>query len=396
MIFGEFSGDAAEGVVLAHTMKVGGTTLKKGRVLGAAERGLLRRAGITTVLGARLDDDDVGEDAAAAAIAALLVGAGTHVEAHAARAGRCNLHASEAGVFRVDAARIDALNLVDEAVTVGTLAPLTPVRKGQVVATVKLIPFAAPRRLIDACRATAAGDAPLRVAAFRPHRAALIMSERAGMHERIFTATAEVTHERLAALGSRLELVLRCAHEQAAIGALLARALAAGCELLLVSGASVAKDRHDIAPAAVTAAGGVIEHFGMPVEPGNMLVLARIGGVPVIILPGCGRSRRTNGLDRVLQRLLSGIGVTRRDIMGMGVGGLIRSPREAEDDVEDAPSLGAAAADAPLRAAPPRDPPSRGAPPLAAPALRRSPDGADAAASSFLRTTPSAMLVAEQ
>lgn len=382
MIFGEFSCHAAEGLVLAHTMKLAGTTLKKGRVLGAEELGLLRRAGVTKVLGARLEDDDVGEDAAAAAIAARLVGAGTHIEAHAAYTGRCNLHATEAGVFRVDAACIDALNFVDEAVTVGTLAPFTPVRKGQVVATVKVIPFAVPRRLIEACRATAAGEAPLRVAAFRPQRAALIMSERAGMRERVFTATAEVTHERLAALGSRLELVLRCAHEQAAIGAMMGRALDAGCDLLLVSGASVAKDRHDIAPAAVTAAGGVIEHFGMPVEPGNMLVLARIGAVPVIILPGCGRSRRTNGLDWVLQRLLSGIGVTRRDIMGMGVGGLIRSPLEPEDDIDDMPS--------PPTAVPETAPP-------AAPVMRRGAEGdGGAAAFSFLRAAPSAMLETEQ
>jgi molybdenum cofactor cytidylyltransferase len=395
MIFGEFCCDAAEGLVLAHTMKVAGVTLKKGRVLGVEDLRLLRHAGVTKVLGARLAPDDVGEDAAAAAIAALLVGAGTHIEAHTAYTGRCNLHATAAGVFCVDAARIDALNGVDEAITVGTLAPFTPVRKGQVVATVKIIPFAVPRGLIATCRANAAGDAPLRVAALRPHRAALIMSERGGMNERIFTATAEVTHERLAALGSRLELVLRGAHEQAALGAMIARALAAGCDLLLVSGASVAKDRHDIAPAAVTAAGGVIEHFGMPVEPGNMLVLARIGDVPVIILPGCGRSRRTNGLDWVLQRLLSGIGVTRRDIMGMGVGGLIRSPLEPEDDVEDGPSPDAAAADAPLHAEPARDPLSQAAPLHAASALRRSPDAASAGTSSFLRMATSAMLMTE-
>jgi molybdenum cofactor cytidylyltransferase len=94
----------------------------------------------------------------------------------------------------------------------------------------------------------------------------------------------------------------------------------------------VPKDRADTVPAAIVAAGGEIVHFGMPVEPGNMLLLARIGEVPVIILPGCARSRRTNGLDWVLQRMLAGLPMGSAEIMAMGVGGLIRSAPEADED----------------------------------------------------------------
>jgi molybdenum cofactor cytidylyltransferase len=100
----------------------------------------------------------------------------------------------------------------------------------------------------------------------------------------------------------------------------------------MISGTTVPKDRADTVPAAIVAAGGEIVHFGMPVEPGNMLLLARIGAVPVIILPGCARSRRSNGLDWVLQRMLAGLPMGREQIMAMGVGGLIRSPAEADED----------------------------------------------------------------
>ena len=88
-------------------------------------------------------------------------------------------------------------------------------------------------------------------------------------------------------------------------------------------GASAIADRRDVIPAAVTGIGGEIEHFGMPVDPGNLLLIARAGGVPVLGAPGCARSPVENGFDWVLMRLLAGIKVTRSELMGMGVGGLL-------------------------------------------------------------------------
>ncbi len=332
MEFGEFPCEAAEGVVLAHTLKVGGRTLKKGHVLGAGDLAWLRQAGIAAVAGARLEAGELAEDAAAGAVAALLGGADTQTELRPPYTGRCNLHAAVHGVLQVDVEAIDRLNLVDEAVTIATLPQHAVVRPGQVVASVKIIPFGLPASRVEACRARLTGRPPLRVAPLAAHRVALILSELPEMQESIFRGTIAATRHRVEALGSRLALVLRCCHDRHAIEAMLRQALAAGCDLVLVCGATVAKDRQDIAPAAIAAAGGAIEHFGMPVEPGNMLVLGRVGDVPVVILPGCGRSRRSNGLDRVLQRLLAGLAPTREDIMRMGVGGLIRSPLEAQDD----------------------------------------------------------------
>ncbi|MBK9596045.1 MAG: molybdopterin-binding/glycosyltransferase family 2 protein [Rhodocyclales bacterium] len=332
MIFGEFRCEEAEGVTLAHTLNLGAKTLKKGRVLGADDIVLLKQAGIERITGARMGEGDLDENAGAAAIAALLVG--PNAETRKPYTGRCNLHASARGVLRVDAARIDALNELDEAIAVGTLPDYALARLGQVLATIKIIPFAVTRELVERCRAIAAGGPLLRLAPLAPRRAALILGELPGMKENVFRGTVTATRNRLEGLGSRLALVLRCRHERREYEAKLREALAAGCDLLLVAGATVTKDRRDVVPAAVVAAGGTIEHFGMPVEPGNMLLLAHIGEVPVLVLPGCARSRRSNGLDWALQRLLAGLPFGRAEIMRMGVGGLIRSPLEPEDEEE--------------------------------------------------------------
>ncbi|MDT3669414.1 MAG: molybdopterin-binding/glycosyltransferase family 2 protein [Aromatoleum sp.] len=335
MIFDEFPCETAEGVTLAHTLKLGGRTLKKGRVLSSDDLAALSDDGIETVLGARLAPDDMAENPAASAIAERLVGPGANAATRAPYNGRCNLHASVRGIVEVDAERIDRLNLLGESVAIGTLPQHAVARAGQVIATIKIVPFAVPRHVVEACREIASGGPLVRVAELKPHRVALIMSELPGMKESIFTGTVAATRHRVEGLGSRLALVLRCAHERAAIEARVRQALAAGCNLVLVCGATVAKDRRDIAPAAVTAAGGEIVHFGMPTEPGNMLVLGRVGAVPVVILPGCGRSRRMNGLDWILQRLLAGLAPSAQDIMRMGVGGLIRTTLEAEDDEDE-------------------------------------------------------------
>jgi molybdenum cofactor cytidylyltransferase len=93
--------------------------------------------------------------------------------------------------------------------------------------------------------------------------------------------------------------------------------------LVIVFGASAIADRRDVIPAAITEIGGAIEHFGMPVDPGNLLLIGNAGGVPVLGAPGCARSPVENGFDWVLMRLLAGLRVNRSDLTGMGVGGLL-------------------------------------------------------------------------
>jgi molybdenum cofactor cytidylyltransferase len=126
-------------------------------------------------------------------------------------------------------------------------------------------------------------------------------------------------------------------HETAALARALDEVLKAGAELVIVFGASAIADKRDVIPAAVEAVGGKIEHFGMPVDPGNLMLVAAANGVPVLGAPGCARSPKENGFDWILARLLCGLPVRRADITGMGVGGLLMEivtrpqPRETEE-----------------------------------------------------------------
>ncbi len=322
MKFGKIPLDQADGAILAHSQRLGSAVLKKGRVLSPADLALFREAGLDHVVAARLDPGDLREDAAATRIAAAA--AGESIATAPAFTGRANLYAEAKGIFVVDRDRLDRLNSVDEAVTLGTLPPFAVVEPRQMVATVKIIPFAVPEAAVEAAAAFAAhGQKLLRVAAFVPRRVALIQTRLPGFKESILDKTAEVTRARLAALGCTLASDERCDHEAADLAPRIAAAVANGADMVFVHGASVIVDRRDVIPQAVVAAGGQIDHFGMPVDPGNMLLLCHLGETPVLGLPGCARSPKMNGFDWVLERLVAGVPVGPREIMQMGAGGLL-------------------------------------------------------------------------
>lgn len=322
MIFGEMPLDEAEGAILAHALSGEGFSFRKGRVLDRTDLAAIARSGHARIVAARLEADDVAEDAAAAAIARAI--AGDNLLVSAAFTGRANLYATASGLVVYDPAALDAVNAVDEAITLALLPPHAPVTPRQMAATVKIIPFAVPRLALDAVLARVASMSPFaRVAPFRPLHAALVQTRLPGTKPGVLAKTVDATRARLAALGGSLDRDVIVAHDMTAVADALTEAARAGSDLLLVLGASAVVDRRDIVPAAIEAAGGSVAHFGMPVDPGNLLLFGTLDGRPVIGLPGCARSPKLNGFDWVLQRVAAGLPIGRADIMRMGAGGLL-------------------------------------------------------------------------
>ena len=319
MRFGPVPLADAEGVILAHSLALPSGTLRKGRRLSAADIASIREAGLSSVIAATLEPGDIEEDEAATALAALM--AGSFISARPAATGRVNLHADEAGVLVVDKAMIGAFNAVDPAITLATLADFATVVAGQMVATVKIIPFAVPGAMIEAAASVLHGGA-IRLHRFLPKRVGLIQTELPTVKESVLDKTARVTKARLERSSSSLVSELRTPHGAAPVADAVSR-LQGGSDIVLVFGASAVCDGDDVIPAAIRLAGGVVERVGMPVDPGNLLVLGRLGDKPVIGVPGCARSPKLNGFDWVLDRLIAGVPVAPADIALMGVGGLL-------------------------------------------------------------------------
>ncbi|MEM8947729.1 MAG: molybdopterin-binding/glycosyltransferase family 2 protein [Pseudomonadota bacterium] len=337
MKFGVMPLNEAEGAFLAHSVRADDVVLKKGRVLDSGDIDRLRQAGVSSVTAARLAPDDVAEDDAAARIAAAAMG--DDIEARAPFTGRVNLFSAKPGLLLLDHDKIDALNRINEAITIATLPPFSDVHQGQMVATIKIIPFAVGKAELDRVLGLAddAEQGLVRLAPYRALEVQLIQTRLASVKSSVLDKTVGVTASRVSALGGRLIGESRAAHE---VEALAERLKSANGDIILIAGASAITDRRDVLPAAIEAAGGEIIHLGMPVDPGNLLLLASLNGRSVLGLPGCARSPKPNGFDWVLQRLFADLEVTDQDIMGMGVGGLLNEIESRPQPRNRRPSAG--------------------------------------------------------
>ena len=319
MRFGAVPVRDAAGAVLAHTLRAGDRVLKKGRVLSAADVDALGQAGHAEVVCARLEPGELAEDAAASRIATALAGAGTRLER--THTGRTNLHAAADGLVVVDRAAIARGNAIDEAITVATVAALSPARAGDMIATVKIIPFAVAEAAVAA--ATEAVRGSVAIQPWRGCRGGLVLTRFADTPQVVLDRATSAQRTRLERCGGGLDGLLVVAHDATAVAAAITRQARDGLDPILVLGASAIMDRRDVIPSALELAGGEIVRLGMPVDPGNLLMLGRLGGRSVIGVPGCARSLKPSGFDWVLQRVCAGIAVAPDDIAAMGVGGLL-------------------------------------------------------------------------
>ena len=339
----------AEAAILAHGFRLSGRVLKKGQRLSADDVAALGQAGYGSVVTARLDPDDVAENDAARELAEALAGAGGEAGAGSAAAaglvtgtaftGRCNLLAAARGVLCVDEAGVAAVNAVGEELTLATLPHETLVDSRRLVATVKVIPFAVKRSHLDAClRIVGERRGMVRVAEFRSRRAALVLTVLPGTRSSVLDKTSSVLRDKLAGIDATLQAERRCRHAAGEVASALADLVSAGCDLLVVLGASAIVDRRDVVPAAIEMAGGTVHRLGLPVDPGNLALYALVGSVPVIGLPGSSRSPAASGADRLLRRVGADLPLSEHEFAGWGAGGLLKeqrgrpSPRSAPSD----------------------------------------------------------------
>lgn len=321
MRFGPVPLAQAEGAVLAHSIAVGGKRFRKAHVLSAEDVEAFRAGGVAEVIVAVMEAGDVEENEAATRIAAALGFDGA--VAKPAATGRVNIFARHDGLFTVDKALIDAINAVDPDATIATLASHVQVSAGQMVATVKIIPFAMRSEALDAIIRLTTSRMAFTVHAFRPHRVGVIQTVLPGVKSSVLDKTVRVTEDRLLRSGSSVSEEVRIPHEARAVAEAIG-SLADRSDIVLVFGASAMSDpEDDVIPAAIRASGGTVLRSGMPVDPGNLFVLGERAGKPVLGAPGCARSPRLNGFDWILDRICAGLEVTSGDVAAMGVGGLL-------------------------------------------------------------------------
>ncbi len=316
----------AAGAILVHNVADadGRRVLKKGTRLAEEHLARLSELGYSEVLVAILEADDVPEDDAAVALAGAL--RTDHLRLSRVTGGRVNLVAEVDGLLEVDAGRLMELNMLP-GITLATVPPRTvvgPNQKSAQAATLKIIPYAVPRRDLDQGLALAQSRPGIvEVRALSPgRRVAMLLTGEPAAHDKVQADFVPPTRARLERLGAELVTVEAVPQDHAAIQQASAR-LATEADLLIIAGQTSIMDEDDITLRALRDAGAEVVAYGAPVEPGNLLSLAYFSPTPVLCAPGCARGLGHNVVDILLPRLLLGDRLARIDIAALGLGGLL-------------------------------------------------------------------------
>ena len=321
MLLAEFATADCQGLVLAHRQNFADGSIAKGTLLTANHLAELGAAGIDRLICARPDAGDVHEDEAAERLAGLL--APDNLDFTRAATGRVNMKVPRQGLIRYERTLIRAINEIDERITFALVQHNQLLARGQMAATLKIIPFFVPDSSLQQIENLLAGAPAFGFHPLKTAQVALIQTRIPGQADRLFAATKKVTADRLAMLECEVMASPVCAHNKYQVAEQIQSCATGGADIILLCGGSAIIDRQDELPEAVIEAGGQVIQLGLAVDPGNLLMFAKVGDVPVIGMPGCARSPKLNGLDWVLQLVLADIEMTRGEFADMAAGGLL-------------------------------------------------------------------------
>jgi len=321
--------DQAVGMVLPHDIteivkdEFKGCAFKKGHIIRQEDIEYLRRLGKEHIYVLELTDNEIHENEAARLMAEALAGSGTEYTDDVVE-GKVAIRAAYDGLLKINKEALYRFNLLGE-VMCATLHTNTPVKKGEQVAASRLIPLVGERGLVaQAVSIAGAGEKMVRVLPLAVVKAGLVITGSEVFYGRIEDRFEQVLRRKLADLGSEVAMVGFAPDDPARIAAQIQKCLAAGADLIVISG-GMSVDPDDVTRIGIQEAGAEDMVYGTPVLPGAMFLVARIGTVPVLGLPACGMFHNITVFDLLLPRILTGETIGREEFADMGHGGLCRT-----------------------------------------------------------------------
>ncbi len=316
------------GCTLAHDIteirpgEFKGPAFRKGHVVCHEDLCHLERLGKNHLYVAELAVDEIHENEAAVMLADALAGAGISWTGEP-KEGRINLYAAHDGLLRVETTTLAAFNMVDE-VMCATLHNHTLVRKGNLVAATRAIPLVMKRAAIERASEIARLNGPvLTVTPLRQARVGIIVTGNEVFNGLIQDRFAPILREKVENLGSQVSALDFVPDDAEQIAATIRSQLDRDCDLLLLTG-GMSVDPDDVTRHGIRKAGANELHYGSSVLPGAMFLVAYLGDIPLLGVPGCALHHKVTVLDLILPRILAGQRVNKAQLAFLGHGGLCR------------------------------------------------------------------------
>lgn len=317
--------EQAQGMVLCHDItrivpgEGKGPAFRKGHVIAPEDIPTLLNLGKEHIYVWDLAEGLVHEDDAAGRIARAIAGEGVTLTQPCE--GRINLLADRRGLLKINVEALDRLNAIEE-VTIATIHGDAAVSPGQMLAGTRVVPLVVGQDRLEQVEAVTAEVGPIvSVRVFRPLRVGVVTTGGEVYHGRIKDKFGPVLRRKFADLGCTVVRQVIVPDDRDMTVRAIRQLLSDGAEMIAVTG-GMSVDPDDLSPSSIRAAGGEVVTYGSPTFPGAMFMLATIGEVPVVGLPGCVMYHKASIFDLTVPRLVAGEKLSKADIVKLGHGGL--------------------------------------------------------------------------
>ncbi|BFT75390.1 molybdopterin-binding protein [Paenibacillus sp. P36] len=318
----------AVGMILPHDLtqilpgEFKGRLFRKGHQVTEADIPALLSIGKEHIYAMELQPGYLHEDEAAQRMARAI--AGDELILTEPHEGKVNVKSPIRGLVRIDKAFVDSVNAIDE-VVMSTIRSGVVVEAGASLVGTRVIPLIVDEaKVVEVERIAAArraeGFTLLEVKPFRKLRVGVVTTGSEVFKGRIQDKFGPVVKEKVAQLGSEVVDQRFALDDSEAIVGEIHALLAQNVDLVLVTG-GMSVDPDDRTPGAIKQAGARVVSYGTPMLPGSMLMIAYLGDVPIMGLPGCVMHDPYTSFDVLLPRICAGETIVRSDITEMGYGG---------------------------------------------------------------------------
>lgn len=331
MFFGELKTESSLNCILtssifvidANNQKV---KISKGTTITDKHIEVFLKNNIDSIVCAKLERDDIEENKAVHEISKKIIfKSKSNLMIDKPKQGRCNLISSVNGVIKFNPKQLLSINSVTDKIAVASLKNLSFVKKNQVVISIKAIPFAINKIILNSVIEKSSNC--FQILPFKNKVIHLIQTINESLPKKVIEKTILVTRNRLKNCNIDSFYEKKCEHSITELSRKIKESIDENADIILVFGASAITDINDVIPKSLVKNGGTIQRLGMPVEPGNLMLLGKLKknnkNIPIVGMPGCARSPKENGVDWILWRLFCDLGISKKEINDMGNGGLL-------------------------------------------------------------------------
>lgn len=313
------------GMVLCHDItkivpgEFKGRAFKKGHIIRPEDVPMLLSLGKDRIyVWDTKNGDEVHEDEAGMRLAQAVRGEGVSLTEPAE--GKVHLVAEHDGMCNIDEDLLFQINLIDDMV-IATRNNNRPVKKGDVVAGVRVVPLMIENEKLRRAEEIARGKKVISVLPFRKYRVGMVITGNEVYYGRIKDRFSPVIKKKVEDYGSEVISQVIVPDDAERIAAAVREMISRGANLIMTSG-GMSVDPDDVTPKGIKQTGAKIISYGAPVLPGAMMLVAYLDEIPIMGLPGCVMYYKTTIFDLLLPLVMSGQKITRSMIARLGLGGL--------------------------------------------------------------------------